>query len=310
MILSRLKTSFYAVAVRSGLSWHLAHRQRCARVLMYHSVHTSSLSPQVFEDQLRHLQRYFEPVTLTELLTRCRNDALEGREVVITFDDGLHNHHAVVYPILERTRVPATFFICPDLMDRGAWIWSMALRYRLRTLDTSTRRSITGSFGYPQGDTESIIQWAKTLAIEPRQALEKSVEEHTPQFQATPEQQQICIPLTWEEVAQLDPRWVSIGSHTCTHPILTTISDAHLLDEIQRSRKVLEERLHRPVPHFCYPNGDNDPKVAALVAQHYEAAVTTQEGLVHACTDLHRISRIPASDDLPLFAWRMHRPTA
>jgi hypothetical protein len=64
------------------------------------------------------------------------------------------------------------------------------------------------------------------------------------------------------------------------------------------------------VDFFCYPNGSNDGRVRAAAARVYGAAVTTESGIVDAAANMHRLPRIPATERLPLLAWRMHRPSA
>jgi len=58
-----------------------------------------------------------------------------------------------------------------------------------------------------------------------------------------------------EDLQSLSSDWVTIGSHSLTHPYLTTLSPKEALHELTESRRVLEEALHRPVGLFCFPYG-------------------------------------------------------
>jgi peptidoglycan/xylan/chitin deacetylase (PgdA/CDA1 family) len=87
-----------------------------------------------------------------------------------------------------------------------------------------------------------------------------------------------------------------IGSHTLTHPRLTRTSDHHLREEIQASKYRLEDRFGVPVRHFCYPYGDYDERVLAMVYRAgYETASThLQSGVNLAATPPLEIRRIEA----------------
>lgn len=72
----------------------------------------------------------------------------------------------------------------------------------------------------------------------------------------------------------------SIGAHTLTHPRLTRLTPERMRAEIFDSRRKLEDRFGVPVRHFCYPYGDQDERVRALVAEAgYEAACTVEHGV-------------------------------
>jgi len=77
--------------------------------------------------------------------------------------------------------------------------------------------------------------------------------------------------------ALIDAGW-EIGSHTCSHPHLTQLTDAELGAELVQSRRRCEEMLARPCPTIAYPYGDHDDRVvAATDAAGYTAACTLPE---------------------------------
>jgi peptidoglycan/xylan/chitin deacetylase (PgdA/CDA1 family) len=48
----------------------------------------------------------------------------------------------------------------------------------------------------------------------------------------------------------LDAGW-ELGSHTITHPDLTTLDPAELEREVAGTRRILERRFGVPVDNFC-----------------------------------------------------------
>jgi peptidoglycan/xylan/chitin deacetylase (PgdA/CDA1 family) len=71
-----------------------------------------------------------------------------------------------------------------------------------------------------------------------------------------------------------------IGSHTLSHPYLTQITPEAAREEIQASRKKLEDLFGARIEHFCYPYGDWNQQVRELVeAAGYTTACTTEPGV-------------------------------
>jgi peptidoglycan/xylan/chitin deacetylase (PgdA/CDA1 family) len=98
--------------------------------------------------------------------------------------------------------------------------------------------------------------------------------------------------LTWPQLARLERLGVTIGSHTVTHPDLTTLSAAGAQAELRGSRRVLEQHLGHPVQWLAYPAGAEDASVVALARKAgYVLAVTTDPGSLQSASEpllLHR----------------------
>lgn len=65
----------------------------------------------LFEEHMSYLQKNFKIVTLTEGLKALKNKTINETLVSITFDDGDASMTSLAMPILERLKIPATFFI-------------------------------------------------------------------------------------------------------------------------------------------------------------------------------------------------------
>jgi peptidoglycan/xylan/chitin deacetylase (PgdA/CDA1 family) len=70
------------------------------------------------------------------------------------------------------------------------------------------------------------------------------------------------LPLRWPELAELAAAGWEIGSHTQTHPRLSTVDDERLQRELVASRQTCEQRLGRPCLSVAYPYGDVDDRIA------------------------------------------------
>lgn len=310
-VASRFKSLGHSLSFRSGLSTAVAKRQSCARIIMYHG--TLRCDQHLLAAQLHYLHRCFRIVQLDRVV----KDLAAGKppkhnEIVLTFDDGLRNNATVAYPVLKHLEIPATFFVCPGLISTGQWLWTHETRCRLGMLHTGALSSLARQLSCAAATVEGIVEWMKTLGPNDRQAAEAKIRQATLGFQPSAEDREACDMMDWNTLGSLDPDLITIGSHTLTHPILTTLDDASIDLEMTESRRQLEQKLNRAANYFCYPNGSHHAQSSRAAKRTYDAAVTVENGVVTGkdSADLHCLPRIPATRNSALMAWRLHRPGA
>lgn len=278
---------------------------------MFHGV--TGENEGAFAAQLRYLARHFSIVPLEDMIGRLqRRGRPTPNEIALTFDDGLRNNFTIVYPMLRELRAPATFFVCPSLVEGGRWQWNHEVRCRLQSMNDSGLREFSRQLSIPAQSVEGIVSWMKGLGGAERNRAQEALRMVTGHFVPSPEQREAYDVMCWDDLRELDPALITIGSHTLTHPILTALEAPQLELELRESRRILERNLGRRVEHFCYPNGSYDSRVYQTVKRHYSAAVTTESGLVRPgeTHDPHRLPRIPGAESVAMLAWRLHRPGA
>jgi peptidoglycan/xylan/chitin deacetylase (PgdA/CDA1 family) len=278
---------------------------------MYHGV--AQPDAQALAEQLRYLARHFKVVSLESMLDRIMHGSFPlAHEIVLTFDDGLRNNLTVAYPILRGLRLPATMFVCPALVESGAWLWNHEMRCRLQPLAAPELAELRMKLLSPGNSVDAIIEWMKTLHLQQRRTAEAIIRQATMNFQPTPAQREAFDIMNWNDLRSFDRELITVGSHTLSHPILTKLSGQEIESEILDSHRFLEQRLERKVDFFCYPNGAYDRRAYQLVQKTYRAAVTTETGVIDGTEglDVHRLPRIPSAESAALTAWRLHRPEA
>ena len=287
--------------------WAASGRRRL-RIMMFHGVGVPDYPARAFARQIEQFARRYELVGIDQALQSLHSDRAPARpQMVLTFDDGLRNNHRAAYPVLARLRAPAVFYVCPALIDAGQWLWNHEARERLRSLSPPACAALAQRLQAPAGGVEAVVEWMKGLPVDRCRELQERIRSATPDFRPSAQQRERFDLMSWDELADLDPSVVTIGSHTLSHPILTGLAHAQLVDEVRASRQFLEERLRRPVTHFCYPNGANDPRVQAEVGKAYDSAVTTDYGYVLRGDDRHLLRRIAATPKAANMVWRLHR---
>lgn len=101
---------------------------------------------------------------------------------------------------------------------------------------------------------------------------------------------------------------MEIGSHSLSHPRLSTLTSVQKKQEICDSKHRLEDVFGVRMDHFCYPYGDFDEGCAELVrSAGYRSAVTTRRGRERASGDPFRLRRVGISGNRNLlqFAARL-----
>jgi peptidoglycan/xylan/chitin deacetylase (PgdA/CDA1 family) len=79
------------------------------------------------------------------------------------------------------------------------------------------------------------------------------------------------VPMSWRELRELRGRGWEVGSHTVSHPRLTSLGDEELAREVGESRLACDEGIGARCASIAYPYGDVDSRVvAAARAAGYE----------------------------------------
>lgn len=113
------------------------------------------------------------------------------------------------------------------------------------------------------------------------------------------------------ELRQLARLGHEIGAQTVTGRSLPELDREEATEEIEGSKRALEELLGAPVPCFAYPDGRCSPAVRDLVGEAaFEAAVTLDEGLVGELTDPLALPRVRVRPSTSRVAFRARLSSA
>jgi len=110
-------------------------------------------------------------------------------------------------------------------------------------------------------------------------------------------------------INELRSNGISFGSHTMTHPRLTRLDRSGQINEISKSKSLLEDLLGENIKYFCYPGGEYDEHVVNTVKDAgYEAALTCDRGAATSLDDPITLPRkaISYGDSLIGYFWKLH----
>ncbi len=204
-----------------------------------------------------------------------KNKPLPDHAMCLTMDDGFRSTYELGFPVLKQYQLPASIFLATEFVDEKKPIWVDRVSYSLVNSGKghSELRSIKNELKKRQQDDIE----AATVEIERRHgfALPVSVEDPT----LPPTQRS----LDWDQIQTMHGSGlIEFGSHTHSHRILGRCSQNVVLQELQTSRKIIEDRLGTRCDLFCYPNGtpgDFTVETELLVKEAgYRCSLTTVTG--------------------------------
>jgi peptidoglycan/xylan/chitin deacetylase (PgdA/CDA1 family) len=110
------------------------------------------------------------------------------------------------------------------------------------------------------------------------------------------------------EILELQSRNVAIGAHTVSHPRLADISRNNIEIELKESKANLQGILNKEVCVMAYPKGKQGDVGTVAVelarAAGYQAAFSTENGLVNEAADIHFLPRLGIRE-VPLFVFKV-----
>jgi peptidoglycan/xylan/chitin deacetylase (PgdA/CDA1 family) len=300
-----------------------------AVVLTYHGVLNGApdydylnhnfIAAESFDAQMRYVCRHYRPISLRELVAAYREGRRPpDRSVVVTFDDGFANNFAVAFPILQRHAVPFTVFVTTGLLDTpGAMLWTERAKRSLflnpersvcLELDGVSRTFDLSSPAARADASKAVLQRLKRLPPAARNRALDDIERVCGPRPVQEHERDRYEFLTWAQVRELASAGVEIGSHTVSHPILTTLDEGTLRDELVESKRCVEAALGRECVSLAYPNGspaDFGPREKAALRDSGYLCGLSLNGSLNDRPDLYEVDRINVGRHLDLPAFQM-----
>lgn len=293
------------------------------QILVYHRVQPT-LEPLVmapiattqFDAQMKMIAKYFRPISLTQLISELESGIYIKGTVCVTFDDGYADNYQYALPILQNYKVPATVFVATDFVGTNKLLWyDRVLDAFKRTQKKSLEIEFAGLAGIPLVD----LQTRNELAFQMLGALKKLAPIERDKIidalfvkaeVAEDSKSKIRQMLSWDEVRELYTQGIEIGAHTCSHPILTLLSQAEIESEVFRSKQMIENELQASIKLFAYPNGQpgdfNEITKGILKKCGFSCALTTVNGVNDQNQDrFELLRRQPWEKDIPSLHARM-----
>lgn len=247
--------------------------------VMYHYVRPIEktqlryLSTEDFEKQLDWLENSIAPFLTAEQWEMSKKGKdLDG--VLLTFDDGLKDHIKYVLPILEKRGLFAIFFVSSSPLSTNSML-AVHLTHKLLSIGESQEileffyERLPSDIWLKLNVNHAAKAYEKHRDLEDNVKIKKVVnylfadydlagllEAASKTFLSGSMQE---ISKSWylskDDLKVISKAGMKIGSHACTHRLLSLLDEKEIHYELSHSRDALEEILDIKVDEFCYPYG-------------------------------------------------------
>jgi len=273
-------------------------------ILIYHRVRDSldpifpeEIDAVAFTGQMEMLASEFKVLPLGEACRHLALGSVPPRTVCVTFDDGYADNERIALPILQKFKIPATFFIASGYSDGGIMFNDVLIEAVSQAPDGVYDLSRLG-LGVLAIHSCATRRAAINELLDQLKYLEPSRRKEA--VEGIAEMLGVAVPhdlmMGAEQIQHLHTAGMEIGGHTTNHPILAAVNDDQARVEIEENRRHLEEITGAPIRLFAYPNGKpgrdyGTQHVEMVKLAGYSAAVSTSPGIANHRSDRFQLPR-------------------
>jgi len=286
-------------------------------IIMYHrigGIHTRNLyqgytdanivmSEDTFYSQIKKLLKYYSIISLGDLANNIANGfVLPTHPCVITFDDGFHEMYDVVFPILMKLNLSATFFISGNYLAGTNHVRWLDLYYQL--LDSSPPTYIDTIIKNTHPNLQNMTDIRMAFKHLLRQLpLKEKYQQLSDLKRALGVQVNIqslneSLYLSPKHITEMANAGMYFGAHSMTHQVMAGLGREAAIREVDESIRCVREITKQKEVAFAYPFGGADSYTMETVSIVRESGVmcgcTSIPEMNNPRTPLFELRRIPA----------------
>lgn len=180
-------------------------------------------------------------------------------QIALTFDDGWADNARLLFPLVRRSGLPVSIFVCTGVCGQEAPFPPERIVARMRA----------GAEPAAEREIEAAIEEVKRGVPVPEDGF------------PAPEgpYREVDRTMTWDQITRMRQAGIRFGSHTRTHAALPALARARADEELAGARADLERALGGPCEALAYPYGKTNPDVREWVHEAgYRLAFTIERG--------------------------------
>jgi len=263
-ILTLLRVGHYRTnRLKSGLYCFNYHRVGDKRQTKFDPNVFSCTSAQ-FEKHIQFIEKHFKVLSINDVITILKSgNTFTEKCALITFDDGYIDNYDTVFPILKRHQLPATFFIPTQFIGSRLIPWWDQLAQMLRN---STAKQIQLKDWHEpvtidnKNIDKTIRNVSRLLKLETETPMQIKLDSVRSALKLDEEidNEKVQLFIDWHMVKEMYVAGMDIGSHSCSHQILSHLTEEQQTEEINKSRELITSQIGHAVEAFAYPVGGYD----------------------------------------------------
>ncbi len=241
-------------------------------IINYHRIYANKLDTEFdagvfgssvneFEQQMAFLQKHVNVLSEQDIIGLVRTGkSLSGRNAFVTFDDGYRDNYQLAVPILKKYHIPALFFIPTKNIEESTLGWWDIISYFIN--HANEKNILLNEKFVPlqtpenkENAKQELLIYMKTARHEESKKLLTELSARCGvKFPSRAVQREELM--SWEQIKEIaNTDGLSIGSHTVSHRVLSTIENHEELRELQDSRIFLQQKLSCEINSIAYPVG-------------------------------------------------------
>lgn len=236
------------------------------------------IHPKLFEEMIFLLQKHYTVLPLDDLNLKPEKDLRNA--CFITFDDGYKDYLDYAYPILKRNKVHSTVFVLPHDITNNGHIWTSTIIFFVKHYWFSEIRDFFISHQQHINYADRFDDFSLNLTITKHLCQLKQIERQfiIEDLQKKFESDNRIIEnelLSFDELRKLDKNYVTVSSHSLSHPSFILETDEHFIErEMTMSKQIIEKELGREVNAFAFPFANFNAASMTLVKKYYRFCFT------------------------------------
>jgi len=219
---------------------------------------------------------------------------MDGKGVLLTFDDGYRNNLTEALPIVEKHGIPCLLFLTTAFIDGVTYPYEIELAKVVEEKDRLLVPTHTDPIELQETSDKQSLYDELRRRLKPKTDVERKIfmDRLSSQNRYKRAEMQSEELLDWQEVITLSNHpLITIGAHTVSHVPLSDQSWNLALKEIQSSIHKIEKKVGVDVKHFSYPYGDSSfvvRQIARTLGVKY--AFTTEKRRLRNVNPINRLS--------------------
>jgi len=259
------------------------------------------MNTELFEKCIKYISKKFKVVLAEELYLQGKIDS-KVKYATIMFDDGYKDNFEYALPILEKHNCKASFYVVTDCINENTPTWTYIIDYlfhhtkQVIKIDNQILKNLEAFHDADLSTKELRIKFIKKLKPELKKTDHKIRNRVIEYFQKVYNDVQIPkMMMNWDDLKIMMNKGHYIGSHTVTHPALSTISSIEVLKyELGASKNEIAEKLGHESLTISYPVGSHNDQVMEISQKlGYKIGLAVKQNISnpeeHSLFDIPRI---------------------
>tara|TARA_Y100000389_G_scaffold3743_1_gene3590 strand:- start:24785 stop:25693 length:909 start_codon:yes stop_codon:yes gene_type:complete len=258
-----------------------------------------------FEQILKDLKKNGKPISMDTVKNNIiNNQDFDNKSFAVTFDDGFYNNYSIAIPILKKMKIPATFYITTDFIEKNMTSWIDRIEIAVNSKNIGCTKILNREYSF-NNSVKSKIKFMDNLRkkiknnkkIDPYKITSHILSDLEYKKKISSSNDILDKKMNWSHIQKIDKQKLfTVGGHTKTHRILSFLSENETKKEIKGSIKIIEKKLNKKIIHYSYPEGlshtFSNREILLLKQKGIECCPSAENGVNNKNSDLFKLKRI------------------